>query len=83
MRATTSASSDINEGCPGDTAKWHNERRFSEVKMHNNNTHIKLLRNQGTVPSKVMCSLIIPSITRACVFWRYWRSNSYEYCNWM
>jgi hypothetical protein len=34
----------------------------------------------GIVPSKVMCSLITPSTTRACVFWRYWRSNSYEYC---
>jgi hypothetical protein len=31
------------------------------------------------VPSKVMCSLITPSTTRACVFWRYWRGNSYEY----
>ena len=39
------------------------------------------LNRLWTVPSKIILSLIIPSITRACVFWRYWRSNSYEYCN--
>jgi hypothetical protein len=55
MRATTSASSDINEGCPGDTAKMAQgevieERRFSEVKMHNNNSYLQILTNQGTVP---------------------------------